>query len=159
MTRAALVLLAVAAVQDQASSPLSLDAAIARALAANRTILAARAARAIDTAGVAVAGQRPNPEVNVEVERETPHWAFGATVPLEVAGIPLKSEGVRNRVADYGSTERLETGDDRELASTNKAVEAAIAEAEHAAHPGTATPPTPPVAPDVDEPPPAAPAP
>ena len=77
----------------------------------------------------------------------------------EVAGIPLKSEGVRNRVADYGSTERLETGDDRELASTNKAVEAAIAEAEHAAHPGTATPPTPPVAPDVDEPPAAAPAP
>jgi hypothetical protein len=77
----------------------------------------------------------------------------------EVAGIPLKSEGVRNRVADYGSTERLETGDDRELASTNKAVEAAIAEAEHAAHPGTATPPTPPVASDVDEPPAAAPAP
>jgi regulator of protease activity HflC (stomatin/prohibitin superfamily) len=76
----------------------------------------------------------------------------------EVAGIPLKSEGVRHRVADYGSNERLETGDDRELANTNKAVEAAIAAAEHAAHPGTpATPP--PAAPDVNEPPPAAPAP
>jgi cobalt-zinc-cadmium efflux system outer membrane protein len=96
MTRAALVLLAVAAVQDQASSPLSLDAAIARALAANRTILAARAARAIDTAGVAVAGQRPNPEVNVEVERETPHWAFGATVPLEVAGKRARRIDVAN---------------------------------------------------------------
>ncbi len=77
----------------------------------------------------------------------------------EVAGIPLKSEGVRHRVADYGSTDRLETGDDRELASTNKAVEAAIAAAEHAAHPGAGTPPAPPAAPDVDEPPPAAPAP
>jgi regulator of protease activity HflC (stomatin/prohibitin superfamily) len=78
----------------------------------------------------------------------------------EVAGIPLKSEGVRHRVADYGSNERLETGDDRELANTNKAVEAAIAAAEHAAHPGTAaTPPAPPAAPDVNEPPPAAPAP
>ena len=77
----------------------------------------------------------------------------------EVAGIPLKSEGVRHRVADYGSNERLETGDDRELASTNKAVEAAIAAAEHAAHPGAATPPVPPpVDPDVNEPPPAAPA-
>ena len=77
----------------------------------------------------------------------------------EVAGIPLKSEGVRHRVADYGSTERLETGGDRELASTNKAVEDAIAAAEHAAHPGAATPPTPPpAAPDANEPPPAAPA-
>ena len=55
----------------------------------------------------------------------------------EVAGIPLKSEGVRHRVADYGSTDRLEQlAADRELASTNKAVEAAIAAAEHAAHPG-----------------------
>jgi regulator of protease activity HflC (stomatin/prohibitin superfamily) len=75
----------------------------------------------------------------------------------EVAGIPLKSEGVRHRVADYGSSERLETGDDRELAGTNKAVEAAIAAAEHAAHPGGATPPAPPVEPDVNEPPSAAP--
>jgi regulator of protease activity HflC (stomatin/prohibitin superfamily) len=55
----------------------------------------------------------------------------------EVAGIPLKSEGVRHRVADYGSEERLATGADRELAGTNKAVEEAIAEAEHAAHPGS----------------------
>jgi regulator of protease activity HflC (stomatin/prohibitin superfamily) len=76
----------------------------------------------------------------------------------EVAGIPLKSEGVRHRVADYGSNERLETGDDRELANTNKAVEAAIAAAEHAAHPGTAdTPPAPSAAPGANEPPPAAP--
>jgi regulator of protease activity HflC (stomatin/prohibitin superfamily) len=76
----------------------------------------------------------------------------------EVAGIPLKSEGVRHRVADYGSNERLETGDDRELANTNKAVEAAIAAAEHASHPGTAgTPPAPSAAPGVNEPPPAAP--
>jgi regulator of protease activity HflC (stomatin/prohibitin superfamily) len=54
----------------------------------------------------------------------------------EVAGIPLRSEGVKHRVADYGSTERIEAGSDRELSSTNKAVEDAIAEAEHAAHPG-----------------------
>ena len=56
----------------------------------------------------------------------------------EVAGIPLRSEGVRHRVADYGSNERLETGDDRELASTNKAVEAAIAAAEARRAPGRA---------------------
>jgi regulator of protease activity HflC (stomatin/prohibitin superfamily) len=57
----------------------------------------------------------------------------------EVAGIPLKSDGVKHRVADYGSTDRLEAGSDRELSSTNKAVEDAIAAAEHAAHPGTDT--------------------
>jgi regulator of protease activity HflC (stomatin/prohibitin superfamily) len=55
----------------------------------------------------------------------------------EVAGIPLKSEGVKHRVADYGSTQpaELSGGLDGELASTNKAVADAIAEAEHAANP------------------------
>jgi len=55
----------------------------------------------------------------------------------EVAGIPLKSEGVKHRVADYGSTDRIEAGSDRELSSTNKAVEDAIAAAESAARPGS----------------------
>ncbi len=56
----------------------------------------------------------------------------------EVAGITQTTGGVRHRV-DYGSTEPAAVGGsaDRELAGTNKAVEEAIAEAEHAAHPGT----------------------
>jgi len=55
----------------------------------------------------------------------------------EVAGIPLRSEGVKHRVADYGSTQpaELSGGLDGELATTNKAVADAIAEAEHAANP------------------------
>jgi regulator of protease activity HflC (stomatin/prohibitin superfamily) len=54
----------------------------------------------------------------------------------EIAGIPQKSGGVKHRV-DYGSTEPavLSGGLDRELSSTNKAVEDAIAEAAHAANP------------------------
>jgi outer membrane protein TolC len=36
-------------------------------------------------AGVQAAGQRPNQEVSVEAERETPHWSFGS-VPIEVSG-------------------------------------------------------------------------
>jgi cobalt-zinc-cadmium efflux system outer membrane protein len=68
------------------SSTLSLNEAVARAMEVNRTVVAARTARAIDVAGVQAAGQRPNPEVNVEAERETPHWAFGVTLPVEVAG-------------------------------------------------------------------------
>jgi regulator of protease activity HflC (stomatin/prohibitin superfamily) len=74
----------------------------------------------------------------------------------EVAGIPLRSDGVKHRVADYGSTERIEAGSDRELSSTNKAVEEAIAEAESAAHPGADTPAAPPAdAPDAPAQPPA----
>ena len=72
--------------QAAAPSSLSLNDAISRAMAANHTVLAAQAARAIDVAGVQVARQRPNPEFSVEEERETPHWSIGGTAPLEVAG-------------------------------------------------------------------------
>ena len=70
----------------QQPSTLSLDEAMARALDANRTILAARTTRAIDVAGIQAAGQRPNPEVSFEVARETPHWSFTGTLPLELSG-------------------------------------------------------------------------
>ena len=81
---AALVSGRAAAAQPPAS--MSLSDALARAVEANPTLAAARAARAIDAAGIDAARQRPNPEVSVEVERETPHWAFAGTVPLEVSG-------------------------------------------------------------------------
>lgn len=83
---AATVALQPAAVGAQGPATLSLNDAIARAIEANRTILASRTARAIDVAGVQVAGERPNPEVSVEATRETPHWAFAGTVPLELSG-------------------------------------------------------------------------
>jgi cobalt-zinc-cadmium efflux system outer membrane protein len=83
---AATVMIRAALVTGQGPSTLSLNDAIARAIDANRTILAARSARAIDAAGVQAAGQRPNPEVSVEITRETPHWAFAGTVPLELSG-------------------------------------------------------------------------
>ena len=70
----------------QTASTLSLNDAMTRAIDANRTLLAARTARAIDVAGLQVAGQRPNPEVSFEASRETPHWAFTGTVPLELSG-------------------------------------------------------------------------
>ena len=70
----------------QAPPTLTLNDAVTRALEANRTILAARTARAIGLAEIQAAGQRPNPDVSVEAERETPHWAFGGSVPLEISG-------------------------------------------------------------------------
>jgi cobalt-zinc-cadmium efflux system outer membrane protein len=64
---------------------LSLNDAFVRALDANRTIAASRLARPIDVAGVAAAGQRANPEANVEYDHpETPHWAFTGSIPLDL---------------------------------------------------------------------------
>ena len=87
----------------QAPSTLTLADAMGRAVEANRTLVAARAARAIDTAGVQAAGQRPNPEVSFEAARETPHWAFTGTVPLELSGKRQRRIDVAN--ATLGVTE------------------------------------------------------
>src|SRR6187397_2688848 len=57
-----------------------------RALAANPAIVAAQARRAIGTAGVAVAGERLNPEGRVEFDRDEPHQAYTIAVPLELGG-------------------------------------------------------------------------
>jgi cobalt-zinc-cadmium efflux system outer membrane protein len=95
--------------QTPAPASLSLNDAMARALAANRTVLAAQAARAIDVAGVRAAGQRPNPELSVEEERETPHWSLGGTLPIELAGKRGRRVDVANAtlaVTDAG-TERV----------------------------------------------------
>ena len=98
---AALVLACAAtgsAVFAQTSGPasLSLNEAMTRAISANRTILAAQAARAVDVAGVLAAGQHPNPEFSVEEERETPHWSVGGTLPLEIAGKRARRVDVAN---------------------------------------------------------------
>jgi cobalt-zinc-cadmium efflux system outer membrane protein len=63
-----------------------LNDAMSRAVEANRTLLAARTARAVDVAGIQAAGQRPNPDVSFEYLRETPHWAFTGTLPLDLSG-------------------------------------------------------------------------
>jgi cobalt-zinc-cadmium efflux system outer membrane protein len=66
--------------------PLTLEAAMERALAANPMIAAARLFRPVHVAGIAVAGERPNPEVSVEIEKETPKESFGVALPLELGG-------------------------------------------------------------------------
>ncbi len=66
--------------------PLTLQAAIDRALAVNPAVVAARLQRNAALAGVAVAGERPNPELHVEIEKETPKEAYGLAVPIELGG-------------------------------------------------------------------------
>lgn len=55
-------------------------------MTSNPALLAARARRAIGTAGVAIAGERPNPEGRVEFDRDTPHQAYTFAIPLELGG-------------------------------------------------------------------------
>lgn len=69
-----------------ASPSLSLPQAIDLALAANRALAAARLTRPIAAANVAVAGERPNPDLLLEKLRETPHEAATLSLPIETAG-------------------------------------------------------------------------
>jgi cobalt-zinc-cadmium efflux system outer membrane protein len=87
---------AAAQTAPQAPATLTLSEAMARAGEANPALRAARTARAIDVAGLDVARQRPNPEVSVEVERETPHWAFAGTIPIEIGGKRQRRVDVAN---------------------------------------------------------------
>jgi cobalt-zinc-cadmium efflux system outer membrane protein len=68
------------------TTPLTLSAALDRAMTANPALLAARARKAIGTAGVAIAGERLNPEGRVEFDRDTPHQAYTLAIPLELGG-------------------------------------------------------------------------
>jgi len=60
--------------------------ALQRALAANPAIIAAQTRRAIGAAGVAVAGERLNPEGRIELDRDEPHQAYSVAVPIELGG-------------------------------------------------------------------------
>src|SRR5262245_17550913 len=81
-----LVVLAPATAQVIPSDTLTLQAAVDRAFTANPTIAAARLRGAINAAGLAVAGERLNPEASVEFEKETPKQSYGVAVPLELGG-------------------------------------------------------------------------
>lgn len=77
-----------AAQTGQSSPPaaLTLADAMAQAMAANPTISAARLQHPIDVAGVDVAGERPNPDLLYEADKDTPRQAIGATLPIELGG-------------------------------------------------------------------------
>ena len=72
--------------QAPAPSPITLQSALATAEERNPTLIAARLGRAVDLAGVGVAGQRPNPEASFEAARDAPHEVFSVGVPLELGG-------------------------------------------------------------------------
>jgi cobalt-zinc-cadmium efflux system outer membrane protein len=104
-----LLLLAGPAAAQPPADPLTLQAAIDRAFAANPTIAAARLGSAVNLAGLAVARERLNPEASVEIEKETPKQAFAVAVPLELGGkrtkrIAVAEAVVRTGYADLSAT-------------------------------------------------------
>ncbi len=70
----------------EAQAGLTLPQAIELALAANPALAAARLARPVASANVAVAGERPNPDLLLERLRETPREAATLSLPIETAG-------------------------------------------------------------------------
>jgi cobalt-zinc-cadmium efflux system outer membrane protein len=93
------------AAQAPSPGPLTLDLAVERALAANPTIAAARLGRAVRQAGIAVAGERPNPEVTFEVEKETPKQSFGVAMPIELGGKRGKRIAVEQAALEVDAAE------------------------------------------------------
>lgn len=77
-------------------------------MTANPALVAARARRAIGAAGVAVAGERLNPEGRVEFDRDTPRRAYTVAIPIELGGkrarrIDLAEAAIRTTDAELAA--------------------------------------------------------
>lgn len=81
-----LTLLIAQQVAAQSPTRFTYAEAVQRALAANPSIVAAQHRRAIGAAGVAVAGERLNPEARFEFDRDVPRQAYTVAVPVELGG-------------------------------------------------------------------------
>jgi cobalt-zinc-cadmium efflux system outer membrane protein len=92
-----------------AAQTLTLQAAYDLALKANPTIAAARYRHAVDLANIGVAGERPNPEAHVEIEKETPKQSFGLAVPLELGGKRSRRIAVAQATLEVGDAELART--------------------------------------------------
>ena len=99
----------IAAAQQPPPSRLTLSEAIARALTANPTVAAARLQRPIDVAGVAVASERPNPDLLYEAARDTPRQAVGVTLPIELGGKRKRRIDVATATVAVGEADLAKT--------------------------------------------------
>jgi cobalt-zinc-cadmium efflux system outer membrane protein len=99
--------LAVMAPAGLAQQPpaLTLEAAIGQALAANKTIAAARLQRPVDQAGIDVARERPNPDVSFETSRDAPREAINGSLPIERGGKLQNRVNVATAAAATGEAE------------------------------------------------------
>src|SRR5438128_2169637 len=65
-------------------APLTFEAALDLATSRNLGLEAARRQRAIREAAIRIARQIPNPDVSVEVTRDTPHAVSSFNLPVEI---------------------------------------------------------------------------
>lgn len=72
--------------ESQLPTPLTYDRALELAASRNLGVAAARRSRAIRQAAIRAAGQRPNPDVSLEVSRDVPHEVFSFDLPVELGG-------------------------------------------------------------------------
>src|SRR3954464_12650134 len=103
------LLVAPARAQVAPVGSLTLQGAIARAMAANATIAAARLRGPINLANLAVARERLNPEGSFELEKETPKEAYGVAVPLELGGKRARRIAVGEATVRAGEAELAAT--------------------------------------------------
>ena len=90
---------------SQASQPLTLQAALARAIASNPRVVAARQRRVVNVASRDVAAERPNPEFRAEFAKETPKEGYTFAVPLELGGKRAKRIAVSDAAIAAGDAE------------------------------------------------------
>jgi cobalt-zinc-cadmium efflux system outer membrane protein len=100
---------AAAAAQSAAPAELSLSQALAQAMEHNPSLIAARLGRAVSSAEINVARERPNPDFTFEGERETPHYAFGVTLPLELGAKRGRRVAVAEATAEATAAEIART--------------------------------------------------
>lgn len=113
MAAAVCGLAAVAAAQDAPlATPLSFEAAVERALHANPTLDAARRRQLVAVQAVAVARERPNPDVRVEFTRETPTQSYSLAVPVETGGKRGRRTAVGQAGVDLSDAEVARTAVD-----------------------------------------------
>lgn len=99
-------------ISAQSASPLTLEAAVTRAIAANRGFAAARLALPGAAAGVGVARERLNPELSYEYARETPHQAIAAAFPIELGGKRQRRIDLANATVSAREAEIAKIGAD-----------------------------------------------
>jgi cobalt-zinc-cadmium efflux system outer membrane protein len=93
---------------DSTAAPLTLDDALTLARS-NPSITAARLRRAVDRAGIDVAGERPNPEARYEHTNELPRDAISVAQLVELGGKRGRRIDLARAVAASGEAEIAQT--------------------------------------------------
>jgi cobalt-zinc-cadmium efflux system outer membrane protein len=111
------------------TGPLTLTAAIERAMQTNPAIVAARLRGEANRAAVDVARERLNPEFRLELEKETPTQAYGVAIPWEAGGKRGRRISVSEAAVRTGEAELAQVVTETRAAVRRAYFEQVVAEA------------------------------